>query len=118
MIIEIPESWPDYVAGLYGITVEAKRALNVLIHLPQDRLSVFHAAMSGRGWMYRYQAAATKLPGLCEPGDYWRSVIEAVAMARKATDCQKEVAWFLEPIPDSQPHWASPTTLAAGMEVV
>jgi hypothetical protein len=76
--------------------------------------------MNGRSWMYFAQVEGGYMGGqrLCEHNDYWRSVIEAVEIARKASNCLDEAAWFLAPIPDSQPHWASPTTLAAGMEGV
>src|SRR5262245_9420057 len=122
MTIEIPQTWPQYVAGVEGITYEARRALNTLVHLSDDRIAVFHAAMRGREWMYHYQAGEFTVRrqwwGCCEPNDYWRSVVEAVQLAVNARDCQKEIAYFLAPIPNSAPQWAAPTTLADKMEGV
>jgi hypothetical protein len=119
----IPDNWADYVVGLHGITVEANKALNMLARLPASQLEVFHAAMRGRAWMYHYQYAGADAERrtngrFCAEGDYWRSVIEAAEMAANAKDCQEEIAWFLEPIPNGKPTSSSPIVIAAEMAAV
>jgi hypothetical protein len=123
MALHIPDNWRDYVIGLHGITAEACKALNALARLPTSRIEVFHAAMRGRVWMYHYQYASADA-GLrsngqfCAEGDYWRSVIEAVDLAANAQNCEEEIAWFLEPIPNGKPASSSPIVIALEMEAV
>lgn len=120
-MIAIPENWPDYVAGLHGVTLEARKAMNVLVRLNAERVEVFHAAMSGRVWMYYYECERGNVAPLevelLLPGDYWRSVVEAVALAAKTPNPYEEVAWFLEPIPDTRQNWNSALAAHIGLGV-
>jgi hypothetical protein len=121
MALGVPDNWADYVVGLHGVTVEACKALNMLVRLPTSRVEVFHAAMRGRAWMYHYEYASAAAwhrgnGQFCAEGDYWRSVIKAVDLAANAKNCQEEIAWFLEPIPNGKSASSSPIVIAAEME--
>jgi hypothetical protein len=123
MALPVPDNWADYIVGLHDITAEACKALNDLARLPASRVEVFRAAMRGRAWMYQYEyasaAAGRHRDGqFCGRGDYWRSVIEAVDLAANAQNCEEEIAWFLEPIPNGKPASISPIVIALEMEAV
>jgi len=127
---EDQERWGKFVVGFHGITVFARKSLNVLLAMEKQdpkRVKVYYAAMRGREWMYKYQFAERKFQyklwkdGVCQREDYWRSVIEAVELAQLAADAahdfKEDVDYFLAPIMDTKPKYCSPTTQAIYMEV-
>jgi hypothetical protein len=127
---EDQERWGKFVVGFHGISIFARKALNVLLTMEKQdpkRVKVYYAAMRGREWMYKYQFADRKFQhklwkdGVCQRDDYWRAVIEAVELAQLAKDIKndfrEDMEYFTEPIPDSKIKYQSPTTQAIYMEV-